>query len=548
MKMSVINIKKDIDMDITLCKVNKEPICKIPYSCLSDITRSIDNHDVIRLNIYKYISSNDNMRMLNPIYEHIKEQRYLNINNEEIFVIEDVYVDDSTDTPYKEVVCYSRDRKLTRIDVEFEDLGIVLEGSGDGIYTFNLFDYLKSETGWNKGYVDPNVSMNGDEPHMRWQQSISTTWYGFLMNEVSESFGCIVTFDTMTKSVNIHSIDSVGENINLYLCHDNYVRGLKRESSTSGLVTRLKLIGSEEMDIIGAVVTGSPYLEDFSYFIESGEMSVELIAALDKYYSMTKDRQEQWNILMNSKIEKENLLLDKKNTLYTIYEEINVLKKMKEIYANNGDLENENTVWLELSKKEDDKVILEVEIRELELEVESLKDSILEINILCRKPTSTDENGKLIFNDDLLDELTDFIFYDTYSNDSFLNVEDLVAAGERMLSLKCKPTITYTIDSVNFMDRILDIGYRKQFSGDIGLGDIIILYDRDKQEEVYQFLVGYSFSPGSHVINLNISNKKLNKDDTREIADYLKQAKETARSFNAKKHLLIKQKYNRINL
>ena len=46
------------------------------------------------------------------------------------------------------------------------------------------------------------------------------------------------------------------------------------------------------------------------------------------------------------------------------------------------------------------------------------------------------ENGQIIFNENTLEELKEFIYCNTYTNDSFLNVEDLMEAGRRELSFK----------------------------------------------------------------------------------------------------------------
>jgi len=97
----------------------------------------------------------------------------------------------------------------------------------------------------------------------------------------------------------------------------------------------------------------------------------------------------------------------------------------------------------QITQKLDQQVLLEVEIKSLEEELIQIQDSIDNINLLCKRETATDENGRLIFNAKTLDELKEFIYCETYSNDSFLDVKDLIAAGERELSLSCFPSIDY---------------------------------------------------------------------------------------------------------
>ncbi|NJK16327.1 hypothetical protein GSQ51_20375, partial [Clostridioides difficile] len=127
---------------------------------------------------------------------------------------------------------------------------------------------------------------------------------------------------------------------------------------------------------------------------------------------------------------------------------------------------------------------------------------------------STDENGQLIFNEILLEELKEFIYCDTYTNDSFLKVEDLIKTGKRELELKCRPTIDWTIDSVNFLSRIINMEFRQHWNGSLSVGDIIIFYDRAEGTEDIIYFVGYTqnFKDGS--LNLDLSNKKLKEDNT----------------------------------
>ena len=162
----------------------------------------------------------------------------------------------------------------------------------------------------------------------------------------------------------------------------------------------------------------------------------------------------------------------------------------------------------EITKKIDEQTVLEVEIKRLEEDINNLTDSILNINILCKRETSTDENGQLIFTEETLDELKEFIYCDTYTNDSFLDVKDLIKAGERELSIKCYPETSYDIDVKNFISRIIDNGFNQHWKGDLGLGDVVILYDEDLDKEVFLYVTDYVQNPNKEDgLNITLSNK-----------------------------------------
>ena len=184
----------------------------------------------------------------------------------------------------------------------------------------------------------------------------------------------------------------------------------------------------------------------------------------------------------------------------------------------------------------------------METDIDNLELEIHRINILCKRETATDEHGNLIFNDILLDELKDFVYYDTYTNDSFLKVEDLISAGERELSFKCIPTYSYKIDVANFLKRVYMHPDRQAWRGQIGLGDIISIYNNSTGKEDLIYFVGYTQDIKSDNLSIELSNKKLKNNNFRNIADLLGAAKRSMETISSKRYLWNKQKYNRINL
>ena len=549
-----INIKKlNNNFDITLCKVNREVIGNIPVEWMDSISRSINDIDEVEFTIPSHIMDRLTFkRIKNPLYDMVKDERLICLNDEEYFVIkEDEY---SFSTNQKTIKAYSLEYKLSKIDIKVEDVGFYLIGSEEDNDIYSLSDYMKQETGWSIGYVDDSIRYYTDSEGiqhetLRWQESVNKRWYDFLTQDIAEGFGCVCVFDTKNKLVNLYDVKTIGEEIQIYLSNDNYIKDLKRTYSSSDIVTRLFLEGSEEMDIIGATVTGYPYIENFSYFIENEEMSKELINALDIYSKRVAEHNITWKQLVSEKTSKSTILRDKQYTLYGIYEEIRALNSMVKVYESKNDEENKAICISKITELNDKKVILENEIKTLEDEIIALQSSINEINILCKKETATDYDGYLIFNEILLNELKEFVYCDTYSNDSFLNVEDLIEAGERELSLKCKPTENYNLGIVDFTKRIIDDKFRKHWNGTLSLGNIIILYDEELDKEVILFFTGYTLRPNDNEgLELTISNKKIREDNTRTIADYLQDAKRSYQMVNSKMYLLNKQKYNRMNL
>lgn len=555
MNMDNINIGNlNRSFSLELCKVNRDVIGVIPTECINSIKRSVLECNEIELNIKKYIHSNGKT-ISNPIWEDVKEERLVCLNGKEFYILKNNKF--SRNDNIKSFTGYSAEYRLKKIDIQIEDISICLKSKDVENDIYSLDELLYDDTGWRLGHIDESVQYDIAEDgtktdKLRIQESVNKRWYDFIKNDVCDSFGCIAVYDTYNKVINLYDINTYGENIKIYLSYDNYIKGIERVGDSEDIVTRLYLIGNEEMDIIGSTCTGYPYIENYSYFIENDEMSNDLISHINKYNKMVELRNITWKELCNLKIEKLKILNNKKNEMLPILSKIESKKRIKSAYEVQGDITNEVKIAAEITELEDKRTILEIEIRNLELEIESISNSITEVNILCKRETATDENGKLIFNEKTLNELKDFIYCDTYSNDSFLDVNDLISAGERELSLNCKPTLSYTLDLKNFMNNVKSNGFNQHWTGDLGLCDVIIVYDDDLDSEIFLYLNSYTQYPNAkddeNELDIEISNKKLLDSNIRVIGDKFKDAKISASMINRKMHLLNKQKFNTMNL
>lgn len=548
--MNSVNIKSlPKEFDLTVCKVSKEPLAEIPVKFIDEITKSINDMDTISLTVPYYTADEyTKEKIKNPIYDLIKDERLLCLNDSEYYVIKE---DKSNKTKRDKIIkAYSREYKLGKLDIKVEDIGFYLisKDEENGIYSLN--DHMKNETGWSFGHIDESVrydTSNGEKTEkLRWQESVNKRWYEFLTKDVAESFGCIVTFDTKDKLVNLYDVNTVGEEVQIYLSTDNYLKDLERLDTSTDIVTRMFIVGNEEMDIIGATQTGYPYLDDFSYFLENDEMSSELTHAILTYQARLVELNIEWERLSSEKLNKSEIMRHKQNEWFATFEEIRNLKAILKTYEAREDEVNKALTIAKITEQTDIQVKLDVEIKRLEEEILALESSINEINILCKRETATDINGSLIFDESLLDELKEFVYCETFTNDSFLRVEDLVKAGRRELELKCKPTSTYTLDVVDFTKRIKDNTFRQQWDGTLSLGNIIILVDDDK--EVLQYFTGYTIKPNeSEGLSLTISNKKTVDSNRRVIQDKLQEASRSMKILNTKKYLWNRQKYNKFD-
>lgn len=551
MSVNIKALKTDIKM--TLCKVNRDILGEVPSCYIENITRYIDDIDTIEFIIPMNIADRDTFKSTRYlIYDLIKKERLVMLNEEEYFVIKEIEYDE--EEQLKRIKAYSLEHKLNKNDINIEDIGFYLFEKDEEKDIYSLSDYMYAETGWKLGHVDESVQYDtlddgSYRDKLRWQENVNTRWYDYIINNVAESFNCIPIFNTLKKEVDLYDSKTIGEDILIYLSYDNYIKSLNRSDDSLDIVTRLYLVGNEELDIISVTPTGYPYIEDYSYFIDNDEMSDNLIFAIKKYSEMIEIRTVIWKKLVKEKQDKLPILTKCQTDLFQLYTEIEVLKKMFNVYDSKEDEENKAITASKITELDEKKKILEKQRADLEVEISSLQSSIDEINILCKRETATDENGSLIFNIDTLDELKEFVYCDTYTNDSIMTSEDLLEIGRSELNKRCGTTVKYNLSVVDFTKRIIDNGFRSHWSGLLSLGNVIALKEFDSGKETLQYFVGYSWNPNEEdSLTLTISDKKTNKDDALWIGDRLRKTQKNIDIINSKQYLWIKQKYNRIGL
>ena len=520
---------------LILCKMNGKKMGMIPYTSV-EIKRGIKTVSELSFTVSKYYGEDNK---LNILYDELKTERFIYLDEDECYVIKSI---SEQNEKIKTVTAYSREKKLFKITAEFEDISITLKTPYADIEgCFSLDELLYDATGWHIGYVSPKVLYKSNETilnnitketeatltteeKLRYQESVSTNWYDYINNDISEQFECFPVFNSYDKTIDLYSDEELGNDPNLILSYDNYLKNIECVSDTEDIITKLTLSGNDDLTISEVNPSGDTYVENFSYFIESKEMSDDLITALELYYKMVKIRAVEWNRLREEKAEKESVMTAKKTELLLVY---STIKSVEFAISQSSDEAFNSKQQERLVELNDKKVLLERDINLLNTEINLLQESIENINKLCKKKYATDENGRLIFNEQLLNELKDFIYQDTYSNDSITEALTLMQIGEKQLSGKCYPKKTWNIDSINFIERLIDNGFRQHWNGELGLGDMIILKGNESIEIIY--LIGYTQKFDDKTIQLELSNKKEENDFSLSIGERLTQGKEAYR-------------------
>ena len=541
---------------LILCKMNGQRMGMIPYSSVDSIKRGINSVSELTFSVHKYYGE-ENLR--NPLYDELKTERFIELDEDECYVIKNI---SEVNESLKSVTAYSREKKLFKNMAEFEDITLTLKTPYTDIDgCFSLDELLYDATGWHIGYVSPSVlyksnetvldNITGEveitlttEEKLRYQESVSTNWYDYINTDIAEQFECYPVFDSYNKVVNLYSDDELGEKIpQLMLSYDNYLKSIECEDDTDEIITRLNLTGNEDLTISEVNPSGETFVENFSYFIESREMSDALINALNVYYEIVKVRAIQWDNLRQEKLEKEMTMTERKNELLVVYSNIKSLEFAIGQSSDKAFNAQQQEILVELN---DRRVLLEAEINELNTNINDLDNSIYNINQLCKKKYATDNNGILIFNETLLNELKEFVYQDTYSNDAITDGLTLMRIGKRKVSQQCYPKKSWSVDSINFVERLIDNEFRQHWIGELGLGDMIVLKGNETIETIY--LIGYTQNFKEKTIQLELSNKKEENEFSLSIGERLTKGMEAYDIVKRSRSTINKVNKNRVGL
>lgn len=168
--------------------------------------------------------------------------------------------------------------------------------------------------------------------------------YDFLMNNVSDTFKCVVEWDTLNRSVNFYeeADDGITDDgtvqsrweTDVYVGRENLANEINVKYSTDNIKTKLRVFGSDELDI-REVNLGKNYIMNLDFYHNSDWMEPDLLEAYDDYLEAVKEYSSEyttsmqgwvaaynkWNDLMNAVPAEGNVVLvgDEFKKLYCVY-------------------------------------------------------------------------------------------------------------------------------------------------------------------------------------------------------------------------------------
>lgn len=502
LKLGEIDLKKKlIKPKLYLCRPNKEPIASLVEAYQINYNQKLGALNELNFNLPLYIDKHHQL-----------------IKNPHVDIIKGRYLIKLVLGYYEEYFIITKNNKISdnddKLEVNALSLGfelndkIIREYIGESKNATQFLEDVLIETAWSVGYVDSEFDLK-----YRTIEVSSNTVLAVIF-DIAKTFNALVVWDTINRTINFYKPNAVGLDRGFKIKYGKYLESLNQEENSEEIITRLKLYGKDNISIHEVNITGTSYIEDFSYFMypfkrdtnrnvisHSDYMSDELCHAILDYNEKIESYKGTFQSLLQQRRAKEEILTIKQNELF----ELNII--MKQI-LDERDIANtlgQDTTQIIIDMNNQQALIdaKENEILQVEAEIQDIDN---QINIL--KEDLKIENN---FTPELIAERSQFVIEKEWQDGNITDPEDLLNEGIKIFNELKQQKITLNVDIVNFLSMVTE-----QRNWDkLNLGDIVhIEHERLGVSYTAKITeVDYNFEDNS--INIIISNVKdlyTNKD------------------------------------
>ena len=322
-----LNRKADIahNKKIYLCRPNKDVLCLLNGVEIDSVqyTSNLKDYDTLSFTLDRYINVYDHDKGINELVEsnyYDKINVYLLLYLEDIgyFQIQEPSTSFDGERETKTVTAYSNEKEFEDKDLvgfavntgedgslerlaESNQASIADTGFPRNYVTFynandaelSLMDLvLEKMPGWSVGHVDASLNQ------IRFQFQVdSQNIYAFLTSTVAPYCRCVFTFDTINNLVNAYSVDTFGEDTNVYVGVRNLINEVDISTNENSVYTRFNVRGGDSSELTVANINyGDERIYNLDYFLDTKYMPQSLI---DKIKAWTKWRDDNRETFTN---------------------------------------------------------------------------------------------------------------------------------------------------------------------------------------------------------------------------------------------------------
>jgi phage minor structural protein len=499
----IIGILKDAtfpDHRVMLGKLN-EITFEVPY----DVER---NHQIVR----------------NPLVDHIRDRYLIKLvlgESTEYYFINELNEDAEESSDKKRVHAFSLGYELN--DKLIREYEVTSKNA-----TQVLADAL-GETIWSIGYIDVDFDIK-----YRSFEVPEKTVLDFVF-EIAETFGSVVEFDTINRKIHLKKQESIGTDSGFRIGYGKYARSLSKNSKSDEQVTQFEPYGENGLSIRRVNPTGSSFLLNFSYFLypfqrdthgntiqSSYYMSDGLCHAILDYQDLVEEKKTEFSTLLTQKETLQTTYATKSTEMAALQTEMIIIEDELDVAkATQSDtstlLQQKAAKQLEINSKQ-------VELSNVESDIDVADQSILNLQNTLKL-----ENN---FTPEQIIERNKFIIRRTWTDQNFINDEDLYEEAIKRFADLSKPQTVFNINIINFLEVV-----EEQRNWDkLNLGDTITIKYEKLGINVKAKIIEIAYNYESGDINLTIANVTEIESDENKLIKMLYQSYSTATSVDMNKY------------
>jgi len=533
---------------IYLCKPNKQIIAKL--NNIYDINQSckLASLNEIELKIPSELEIN-HILQTNPNFAKVKDKyllKFVKGTYIEWYIINKITDTSNDSTDSRTIHAYSLPYELGSKNIK-NYKSSPIGGEATAVNCTTVLTDILAETIYTIDYIDASFDV------MYRSIEISSSSVLDSVNQVAETFTALIIWDTENRAISMYNPDDFGVNRGLRFSTQKLMKGFELTSSDDEMVTRLKVFGKDDLSISSVTQTGSNYIENYSYFMNTDYMSESLISAMTAYNALLVSLSSNYTTYLNNLIALRSTLSTKTTELDALNTEMNIINNKLDLsqtsptwLANksymagnivnptipnnhiyicivggtsagtspvwptttNGIVTDGTVTWEEHGS---DSVILlaqkvakQAELDAKQLEIDGVNANITAVNLQITNlqiQISIENN----FTQDQINERNYFIIEKEITNNNFTVAQDLYDWGLKEFEKIKEPQISVTLDIVNFLE-ILE----EQHNWDkLNLSDICTVYYPKLNVNIQCKIVEIDFNYEDASVKLTIANVTL---------------------------------------
>lgn len=255
--------------NVYLCQTNKEKIGQLNVNNLNG-TFKWKGYSEISFDINReYNDIVTGETLVNPYYDWADGLRLVYLEGFGYFQLQNPSINSDGINETKTFDAYSAEYDLSNRYLEEFSINMGTTESIDKVQLYDNMDQdhsllhlvLKEKApDWKIGYVDVNLATE-----RRFFEIDRESVYDFLMNDVCDTFKCIVIFNTLDNTVNVYDEEEAGDETDVMITFENLANNMKVDYSTDDIKTVLTVTGSDDLNI-REINYGLPNITDLSFY------------------------------------------------------------------------------------------------------------------------------------------------------------------------------------------------------------------------------------------------------------------------------------------